>query len=265
MTAAIRIDRTELEVSRLAFGTATLHHLGREKDRLDVLAAAADIGVTHFDTAPLYGFGLCERTLGVFLRGRRARLTVASKFGLYPPGGGSQSTPAIWARKIAGKAFPSLSRAVRDWSLERAEASLSESLDRLQTDYLDIAFLHEPDPALIAADDMLAFLEREQKRGRVRWWGLSGPAANFRNWLHHPLAAVVQAVDSLDQREADVVTAAVRPLQFTFGYVASALRTGKPNGIDILTQALVRNHAGAVLFSSRKLERIQAVAKLLEA
>jgi aryl-alcohol dehydrogenase-like predicted oxidoreductase len=263
MSISIRIEGTDLTVSRLAFGTASMHHLRQETRQFDLLSAVANIGVTHFDTAPLYGFGICERILGQVLRGQRKRFSVASKFGLYPPGGTEQSVSQVWIRKIAGKVYPPLSRHVVDWSIKMAEASLTGSLARLETDYLDILFLYEPDPGLIQTDEMLAFLENEKRRGRVRYWGLSGPMRDLSNLIDHPLAMVIQAKDSLIDRDADIVTAAGRPLQFTFGYISSAARNRSTNGIDILKQALARNQTGAVLFSSRKIERIQAAAVLL--
>jgi aryl-alcohol dehydrogenase-like predicted oxidoreductase len=68
--------------SRIGFGTGGLLRIGSPRRRQDVLAAAFASGVTHFDTAPLYGFGESERALGLFLRGRRDKVTLTTKFGL---------------------------------------------------------------------------------------------------------------------------------------------------------------------------------------
>ena len=64
------LQGTSLLTSRLGMGTAALHHLSTERARQSLLAAALYAGITHFDTAPMYGEGLAERSLGQFLRGR---------------------------------------------------------------------------------------------------------------------------------------------------------------------------------------------------
>ena len=78
------IDGTDIEVSRLGFGTSSLHHLLSRRDRRSLLLHAESVGITHFDTAPYYGYGLAERELGLALRDRRSRITVTTKVGLYP-------------------------------------------------------------------------------------------------------------------------------------------------------------------------------------
>src|SRR5262245_44485441 len=121
---------TELRLSRFAFGTASLHHLTSARSRRMLLEAAVQHGFTHFDTAPIYGFGSSERDLAPVLAAATG-LTVATKVGLYPPGGGAQTRVAIVARKVLGKLYPPLSRVDVDLSVKRAEASLDASLKRL--------------------------------------------------------------------------------------------------------------------------------------
>lgn len=80
----ILLPGTNLKIPRLGFGTASLHHLFRSKDRQTLLGAALGAGYTHFDTARMYGEGIAERELGRFLLGRRQHVTIASKFGIQP-------------------------------------------------------------------------------------------------------------------------------------------------------------------------------------
>ena len=63
----IAIPNTRLQTSRIGFGTASLHHLYRSRARSALLTAALDSGISHFDTAPMYGEGMAERELGRFL------------------------------------------------------------------------------------------------------------------------------------------------------------------------------------------------------
>ena len=102
------IDRTTLpgtsiEVSRLSFGTASLHHLHSSRTRQALLQGALDVGITHFDTSPFYGYGLAERELGIFQARNRGLFTVATKIGLYPPDSMSPNMLSIWTNKITDR------------------------------------------------------------------------------------------------------------------------------------------------------------------
>src|SRR6476469_451778 len=76
-----------MEVSRLGFGCVKLTTHRERSDAVRILDQAFALGITHFDVARAYGFGRAEYILGEFLRGKRDRVTVATKFGLVPPSG----------------------------------------------------------------------------------------------------------------------------------------------------------------------------------
>jgi len=261
----VRIDQTDLDVSRLGFGTASLHHLPLVRGRRSLLEAALDAGITHFDTSPYYGYGLAEKDLGRFMRGRRSAVTVATKVGLYPPGPTPFGAAGVWARKALGRVVRSLAAPREDWTVAAAERSLHQSLKRLGTDYLDILFLHEPPrPESVAADDFLAWFEAQRAGGVIRAWGVSGESRSYSAWLNagHRIVQVVQARDSLDGREADAVTAAGRPLQLTYGYLGAAMRAdASVCARDVLRRALERNRTGAVIISTRRAERVADLAE----
>jgi aryl-alcohol dehydrogenase-like predicted oxidoreductase len=186
---------TELLVSRLSFGTASLHHLPTRGRRQALLAEAAALGFSHFDASPYYGFGVAEHELGVFLRGRGDAITVASKVGLYPPGQRRASALLAWSRKAAGRWIPSLSRVVVDWSLRTAERSLESSLRTLGRDCVDLLLLHEPAPGLLDTEEFLLWLTRQRRAGKIQHWGLAGPLRLFAAWANHPLAEVLRVPD----------------------------------------------------------------------
>ncbi len=254
------VDGTDVEMSRLGFGTGSLHRVPRRSDRLRLLETALEVGITHFDTAPSYGFGLAEIDLGHFLRRRRERVTVASKVGLYPPGG-PPSTAVVWGRMAAGRLFPALSRARVDWAVKTAAESLDLTLRRCGTDHLDLLLLHEPDAALIAADEVLGWLEARRAAGSIRWWGLAGEPERVRAWAvdRHGLAPIVQTRDSLAGREAQFLLDSGRPLQITYGYLSA--RAAADRRPSIYRDALARNPTGAVLFSSTSADHIATVAE----
>ncbi|MEM8664310.1 MAG: aldo/keto reductase, partial [Pseudomonadota bacterium] len=179
MTAIGTVPLTpQLTMSRIGYGGSRLHYLRRPADRQALLAAALDHGITHFDVAPLYGHGLAERELGVFLKGRRDALTVATKWGLATPGFGGQvprplsfhaAALATLARKVSGEPVrPTLPPAL-------LQKSLQGSLKRLGTDYVDLYLMHEP--MLVHLPDPLALCEALnalRTEGLIRAWGVAG-------------------------------------------------------------------------------------------
>lgn len=259
---SIVLPGTDISVTRLAFGTASLHHLWSSRARQNLLAAAVDMGISHFDTSPYYGYGLAERAIGRFLRSGKQRVTVATKFGLYPPLWNSGLTTGVWARKVAGRAFPALSRPVVDWSVKRAANSLERSLRLMCVDRVDFLLLHEPQTKLLCTEEILAWLSRAQGQGKIGAWGLAGELDNMRDLVAvgHPLAAVLQVRDSLGKHEAGLLARYGRPLQFSYGYLGS-VGSFLPAS-DVLRAALKRNAAGSIIVSSRNQQRLAELASV---
>ena len=164
--------------------------------------------------------------------------------------------PRLWYRR---------SRVI---SQESAETSLTRSLKALQTDWIDILFVHEPqvsdiEPLLSMAD----WLERQKSSGRVRYLGLAGRASHCIEVAQQTggLFDVLQVEDSLALCEAHLVTENGHPLQITCGYLrGSAATYPRPDGLAVIEAALVRNQRGLVLVSSRQPERLRALASLAE-
>ena len=259
----VLLENTSLKLSRLGFGTSRLFNVASPQLRQRLLASAYDHGMTHFDTAPLYGFGVAERELKSVLA-THPDATVATKVGLYPPGGGDQHDFSVFFRKVAGRLVPIFSKAVVDWSVDRARKSLTGSLRRLGRSRIDLYLLHEPEAHLLAADEWLSWLESE--RDRVAAFGIATYAAKFPASLTggHPLARIVQCSDSIANAEADALIRAGVPVQITFGYITSAKRDPKADAEAALVAALRRNSKGCILVSTTKEERIRRFAELVE-
>ncbi|HET7177974.1 MAG TPA: aldo/keto reductase [Solirubrobacterales bacterium] len=115
-----------------------------------VIDAALDAGVNFLDTADIYGGTKSEELLGRALRGRRERVVLATKFGM----------------KVAGD---ERRKGAKPDYVHRA---LDASLSRLQTDHVDLYWLHQPDPETPIAET-LAALDEEVQAGRVREIGCS--------------------------------------------------------------------------------------------
>jgi aryl-alcohol dehydrogenase-like predicted oxidoreductase len=259
----VLLENTSLKLSRFGFGTSRLFNVASPQLRQRLLASAYDYGMTHFDTAPLYGFGVAERELKSVLA-THPDATVATKVGLYPPGGADKHDFSVFFRKAAGKLVPVFSKAVVDWSVDRARKSLDGSLRRLGRTRIDLYLLHEPEAHLLATDEWLSWLESE--RGRVAAFGIAADAAKLPAFLigGHPLARIVQCSDSIADTEADVLIRAGFPLQITYGYITSAKRDPKADIEAALAAALRRNSKGCILVSTSKEERIRRLAELVE-
>lgn len=259
MTGMMKIELrgTPSTVSRIALGTASLHHLSDPQARRRLIGAALDAGITHFDTAPYYGFGLAETTLDMLAR---ESATVATKVGLYPPGGADQSRRAVLARKIAGRLVASLSRPVVDWSVTTARHSLTQSLRRLRRDRVDLLLLHEPDHALYDCDEWQRWLESE--RDRVGAFGVAGEASAILPFVaaKDPVAAVIQTRDSARNHEAAALRALGRDPQITFGHLAARAPGDNSSAVQALSQALHDRPGSVVLVSTRQESRIRELA-----
>jgi aryl-alcohol dehydrogenase-like predicted oxidoreductase len=206
---------------------------------------------------------MAERELKPVLAAHRDA-TVATKVGLYPPGGADQHASSVFFRKLAGKLVPAFSKAIVDSSVERARKSLDGSLRRLGRERIDLYLLHEPEAHLLATDEWLGWLDSE--RNRVSAFGIACQATKLPAFLagEHPLARIVQCSDSISDTEADVLIRAGRPLQITYGYITAAKRHPKPNVEATLIAALRRNSEGCILVSTSKEERIRRFAELVE-
>jgi aryl-alcohol dehydrogenase-like predicted oxidoreductase len=260
----ITIDKTNIKTSKLAYGTASLHHIFSSKKRLELLKEALTLGISHFDTSPYYGFGLSELDLGLLCKNQRDRVTITTKVGLYSPIGSSTSLPNIWTRKIMGRITPTLTTPEVNWNINRAMLSLEDSLKRMKTDYVDFLCLHEPDLSLIYTDEFLRWLEKIVSQGKVRYTGLAGEPKTIIPWLKSDDNAVLKIIQTRDglkeEGDVDFMTEAGRKPQFTYGYVSA--NESKDIG-TIMKNAFSRNNFGSVIVSTRKKSRLLELSNLV--
>jgi D-threo-aldose 1-dehydrogenase len=255
----LRVANTGLRASRIAFGTAAIHHLRRAPQQQRLLLAAADSGISHFDTSPYYGFGIAERALAV-LAPRCATTTVATKVGLYPAGGADAPAVAVFCRKVAGRVVPGLSRAIVDFHVARARDSLSGSLRRMRRERVDVLFLHEPRRELVQTDEWLRWAEAE--KDRVGALGVAGEAERLLPFIKasSPLATIVQTRDSLARQEAAPLRAAGCRPHITYGHLAQ--REAAARVAETLTRTIAHWPDTIFLISTRRAERIRDLARI---
>jgi aryl-alcohol dehydrogenase-like predicted oxidoreductase len=165
-------------VTELAFGCMNISHAygipPAPEEGARVLLAALDAGVTHFDTAALYGFGISEEIMGRALAPHRSRFILATKGGL------------------AGvKGEDGVTRRVIDARPEAIRRDFENSLRRLKTDAVDLYYLHRWDKK-VPVEESVGEIARLVERGHVRAIGLSEVSAATVRRAHavHPIAAV---------------------------------------------------------------------------
>jgi aryl-alcohol dehydrogenase-like predicted oxidoreductase len=251
------MDRVVISASltsaRIALGTGSLHHLRTPIERERLILTALDLGITHFDTSPYYGFGLAERALAV-LSGSAPQTSIATKVGLYPPGGAEQPSAAVLARKVLGRFAPSLSRPIVDWSVARARGSLEESLRRLRRERVALLLLHEPNLELLATEEWQRWIESE--RDRIGTVGLSGEAMQLLPFVvqRHAFSRLIQTRDSLAGQEAAPLRSAGARPQLTFGHLARV--EARADAQALLGRTVAQYLDTVLLLSTRRAERI---------
>jgi aryl-alcohol dehydrogenase-like predicted oxidoreductase len=150
-----RLGRSELHVSRIAFGTWQLGGDWGPTDESAAIAAirhAAEAGINFFDTAQGYGFGASERLLARAITGRpRDQVVIATKGGLRPTAGGGVE---------------------RDASPAWIRHGVDESLRALATDFIDLYQVHWPDPKTPFSETATALADLI-RAGKIRHVGVS--------------------------------------------------------------------------------------------
>jgi aryl-alcohol dehydrogenase-like predicted oxidoreductase len=148
---------TDLEVSRLCMGTMTFGSQVDQGEAQRMTDYCLDQGIQFFDTANVYNQGASEEIVGRCLKSKRDKVILASK----------ACNPMERPRAYSG-----LSRQAMHWALE-------DTLQRLQTDYLDLYYLHRPDYET-PIEESLETLEDFRREGKIRY----GAISNYSAWQH---------------------------------------------------------------------------------
>lgn len=269
MIPRVRLDRSGIVMSRLGFGTSRLHYLSSSRQRQAILAEAAAHGITHFDTAPLYGDGLAERELGRFLRQRRDEFTVATKVGI-DPSWLIETAPSL---ALPWRGIRAVLRIAGTWNdrrppltVARLRSSLQRSLKRMRLDCVDVLLLHEPSPELLPnAEALIEELERLRAVGMIKHFGIAAPLQNVTGIVtNHPALARVMQTGERDWSEPGSITPDI-----TFGAIALGRAQHYLRGTAVepataagnLRAALARRPKGAVLVSTTNRAHLRLLAQ----
>ena len=175
-----QIGTTEIEASAIGLGTWVMGGWmwGGCDDAIAERAVqtALDAGITLIDTAPIYGFGRSEETVGRAVHKRRDSVVIASKCGLYwdyaplPPNCGE---PHCFAND-AGRTSKLEKYAVYRWLRpDVLRLGVEDSLRRLKTDYIDVMQIHHVSDHTTAIADAMGELEELRREGKIRAIGIS--------------------------------------------------------------------------------------------
>jgi len=154
-----KFGKTGVEVSEVGMGCWAIggnqhgNSYGPTDDATSVAAIrkALELGCNFFDTADVYGHGHSEEVLGRALKDARKKVFIATKVGgdFYAARPGLNFTPLYIGY------------------------ALSQSMERLQTDYIDLYQLHNPTIRMLQRGDVLAHMNAHKEIGQIRWYGVS--------------------------------------------------------------------------------------------
>lgn len=174
-----QLGNSELMISRIGFGCMSLGSGFRENE--PIIKRALEPGITYFDTADLYDHGDNERMLGRLLKGKREKVIIAGKVGNQ------------WRADGSGW----------DWNPRKDYIlkAVDDSLERLQTDYLDLYQLHGGtinDPI----DEVIETFELLKEQGKIRYYGISSIRPNvIREYAERSnIVSVMMQYSLLDRR-----------------------------------------------------------------
>jgi len=230
-------------------GMSGIYGKSDEAACLAVIHRALDRGVNFLDTSDMYGWGHNEELLGRALRGRRAGVVLATKFG-------QVRTPA-GANLVDGRP-------------EYVQQACEASLRRLGVEVIDLYYQHRVDPK-VPIEETVGAMARLVEQGKVRALGLSeaAPATIRRAHAVHPLAAVQTEYSLLYRSPGEETLAVCRQLGIAF-VAYSPLGRGLLSGRlaspdDLPPEDRRRQHPrfqGANFEHNRRLvQRVEAIAR----
>ena len=161
-----------LEVSAIGLGCMTLgkdYSPESRKNGIAMIQRAYDMGVTMFDTAEVYANGKNEELVGEALHSVRDKVVIATKCGIRFEDG----------------------EMIKDASEKNIRASLEAALKRLNTDYVDLLYIHRIDPNADVEETAEA-MKKLNKEGKLLNWGISEPGMEMLRKAHaiFPVAAI---------------------------------------------------------------------------
>jgi aryl-alcohol dehydrogenase-like predicted oxidoreductase len=192
-----QLGRSGLTVSALGFGCMGMSDFYGPRDdaqSMDTLNRAIELGVTFWDTSDAYGPYRNEELVGRAIRGRRDKVTIATKFGIV------RSPEDPTRREISGRP-------------EYVRSACEASLKRLGIETIDLYYQHRVDPKT-PIEETVGAMAKLVKEGKVRYLGMSeaGPETIRRACKVHPIAALQNEYSLWSRDPEDGILALCREL-----------------------------------------------------
>ena len=165
------LGKTSIKVSEIGFGAWTigLDWWGKKIDddeAIKMLKRAYDLGINFYETADMYGKGKSERLMAQAFKGMRDEVVYSTKWGY-----DMYNAEQIGHSELPQKHDP-----------EFLKFALDKSLERLQTDYIDVYSLHNPKMDAIKNDSLFAALDQLVTKGTIKSHGAAlGPAIGWKD------------------------------------------------------------------------------------
>lgn len=191
---------TSISLSAIGLGCMSMSHAyGTPDDResIETLNLALDLGINFWDTADVYGNGVNEELISKVLVPNREKIFIATKFGFRPNA------------DEKGNYF--------DGSPAYLRTAVEASLKRLNVDVIDLYYAHRIDPN-VPVEEMVGAMAELVKEGKVKYLGLSEASANSIRRAHavHPISAVQSEYSLLSRDVEKEVLPVCKELNITF-------------------------------------------------
>jgi D-threo-aldose 1-dehydrogenase len=164
-----KVSNTELTLTKLSLGTAPLGGLfgSVSEDQADsMIDYAIGTGINYIDTAPLYGYGTAERRVGRAVSGRRSGLTISTKVG----------RPLRPGVNLEMDKYPDSDPGIEtyyDYTPSGIRRGLEASLERLQLESIEIAYIHDAEDRVKEAIDIVyPVLDEMRREGTLKAIGI---------------------------------------------------------------------------------------------
>ena len=209
-----------------------------ENDSAKLLNAALDQGYSFLDTAAMYGMGHNEELIGKYLCGRRHEYTLASKCGIFRGKDGNT--------EINGRP-------------EVLQRTCEASLKRLNTEVIDLYYLHRADPS-VPLEDSVGQLSRLVEQGKIQAIGLSEVCDDNLRLAHrvHPISALQSEYSLWSRTPERKILASCEELGIAFvpfSPLGRQFLTGKSPGLDEMTGDDLRQGIARPRFEPENLDK----------
>lgn len=227
-------------------GISVAYGPGDERGGTAAIRRAYDLGITHFDTAEMYGWGDNERIVGRALKGIRDEVVIATKFGFTAPNLGVDSRP------------------------DHIREVLDNSLRNLGVDCIDVFYQHRVDPD-VPIEDVAGVVKEAIDAGKVKYFGMSEAGEKTIRRAHavQPVS-VLQTEYSLFERDVEQLFPTLRELGIGFvaysplgrGFITGAVKAAAEYDVTDMRQYDPRWQTGNFeknLAATRRLSQLAAL------